>query len=259
MRNVASVLFVSLVLATSVLSTGCRRSAAVLDAEERQDQALQRARSLRIVPEQAVEAYRGLLDNDPRMAVAHLDLALLLHDNIKDYVGAIYHYRRYLALRPDADKAAMVAARIQDATRRFGAQAQGETPATNKAATGMPLTTAMLLEENAALKLELARLTQEVESSRAHGDRDRVDGGEAAAAADVASKPQLTTTGPRKPPAERVSRARTHKVKAKETLSSIAESVYGDRSQWKRIFEANLQQMKGDPNRLREGMELTIP
>ena len=52
---------------------------------------------------------------------------------------------------------------------------------------------------------------------------------------------------------------RTHKVRQKETLYSIADTVYGDRTQWKRILDANSVDLNGDPKRLREGMELTIP
>ena len=48
----------------------------------------------------------------------------------------------------------------------------------------------------------------------------------------------------------------THIVKAGETLSSIAASVYGDSRSWKLISEAN---PNVNPNRLSAGTQLTIP
>jgi tetratricopeptide (TPR) repeat protein len=237
-----------LVTGIAIALAGCDWRTGALDAGERQEQALRRARELRAVPEQAVEAYRRLLDDNPRMAVAHLDLALLLHDNIKDYVGAVHHYRRYLELRPGAEKAAMIAARIQDATRRFASQIKGGQPATNAVA-GVSLDTAVLLDENASLKLEVARLTQELESLRARPAVVQPPEPPSRVVADTAPQPP-------KPPA---AKARTYKVRPRDTLYSVSEAVYGDRTQWTRILDANATLLRGEPRRLREGMELTIP
>jgi tetratricopeptide (TPR) repeat protein len=239
-----------LVAGIAIAMAGCEWRTGALDAEERQEQALRRARELRAVPEQAVEAYRRLLDDNPRMAVAHLDMALLLHDNIKDYVGAVYHYRRYLELRPGAEKAAMIAARIQDALRRFAGQTQGDRPATNTVA-GVSTDTSILLDENASLKLEVARLTQELESLRTRPAA--VQPPEPPARIVVAPPPEPP------PPKQPSAKARTYKVRPRDTLYSISEAVYGDRTQWTRILDANATLLRGEPRRLREGMELTIP
>ncbi|MEG1788365.1 MAG: LysM peptidoglycan-binding domain-containing protein [Kiritimatiellia bacterium] len=55
--------------------------------------------------------YRELLLKDPTSASAHLNLALILHDLRKDYIGAVYHYQAYLSLEPTSEKAAMVKGR----------------------------------------------------------------------------------------------------------------------------------------------------
>jgi nucleoid-associated protein YgaU len=46
-----------------------------------------------------------------------------------------------------------------------------------------------------------------------------------------------------------------------DTLSRIAESVYGDMSPqaWQHIYNANKAAIGADPSRLRIGMQLTIP
>lgn len=47
-------------------------------------------------------------------------------------------------------------------------------------------------------------------------------------------------------------------VKSGDSLSKISKQVYGDAKQWRRIFEANLDQIK-DPNLIHPGQQLLIP
>ncbi len=50
----------------------------------------------------------------------------------------------------------------------------------------------------------------------------------------------------------------TYTVKSGDTLEKIAAKVYGDSSQWHRIYEANRDTLKS-PNRLYPGQRLVIP
>ncbi|GJM43665.1 MAG: hypothetical protein DHS20C21_05070 [Gemmatimonadota bacterium] len=52
-----------------------------------------------------------------------------------------------------------------------------------------------------------------------------------------------------------------HTVQAGESLRIIAgySEVYGDRSQWERLYDANTGTIGGDPSLLLPGMELSIP
>ncbi len=56
----------------------------------------------------AEELYRGSIREVPADALAHLNLALLLHNHRKDYLGALHHYQSYLDLEPMSEKAALV-------------------------------------------------------------------------------------------------------------------------------------------------------
>jgi nucleoid-associated protein YgaU len=51
---------------------------------------------------------------------------------------------------------------------------------------------------------------------------------------------------------------RLHTVARGETLSHIAQAVYGRASQWRRIFDANRDQLD-DPDRIHPGQVLKIP
>lgn len=50
----------------------------------------------------------------------------------------------------------------------------------------------------------------------------------------------------------------TYTVKSGDSLSKIAKQYYGDAQQWKRIHQANLDQIK-DPNLIHPGQKLVIP
>ena len=51
---------------------------------------------------------------------------------------------------------------------------------------------------------------------------------------------------------------RTHTVQSGETLATISQRYYGTPARWKDIHQANRDRLP-DANRVREGMELTIP
>ena len=52
--------------------------------------------------------------------------------------------------------------------------------------------------------------------------------------------------------------ARTYTVKSGDSLSAIAKEQYGDANEWRRIFEANRDQID-DPDLIHPGQELRIP
>lgn len=54
--------------------------------------------------EESVRLFHKVLLEEPKSFSAHFQLATLLQDYKKDYIGAIHHFRAYLALRPDSDK-----------------------------------------------------------------------------------------------------------------------------------------------------------
>lgn len=52
--------------------------------------------------------------------------------------------------------------------------------------------------------------------------------------------------------------ARTYTVKSGDTLSKISQEFYGDANKYKRIFEANRDQLS-DPDKIKPGQTLKIP
>ena len=104
--------------------TGCRRSVAAIEAAEHQHPTLRQARACEQAGDfnRALSLYQEVLLQSPTTASAHLQLALIYHDHANDYIEAIHHYRRYLALRPKTEKQAMITGRIQKAEQLLATQ-----------------------------------------------------------------------------------------------------------------------------------------
>lgn len=114
---------------------GCFENVAKQDQKDGDNIYIQRARSKidEGEPKAAIALYKQALDVDPTLARAHLDLALLLHDAGDDYIATIYHYRRYIELRPDTEKKKMIENRIRLASQSFAGQIMGKKYAVNQA------------------------------------------------------------------------------------------------------------------------------
>jgi nucleoid-associated protein YgaU len=69
----------------------------------------------------------------------------------------------------------------------------------------------------------------------------------------VKSGSSTTAPRPAAPPADQI-----YTVAAGDSLSKIAKKLYGDANQWKRIFEANRDQIQ-NPDLIRPGQKLKIP
>jgi nucleoid-associated protein YgaU len=67
-----------------------------------------------------------------------------------------------------------------------------------------------------------------------------------------------TEAGQAEQPAAKAPEPRIYVVQQGDSLSQIAKNLYGDASRWRKIYEANKDQIK-DPKILRPGQELHIP
>jgi len=260
---------------TVALVAGCSRSVAWLDERDASESLMQKARRREKAGDvdSAIRVYRTLLDNNPKVARAHLDIALLLHDYEGDYVGAIYHYKRYIELRPETDKKEMIENRIRLAGQLFAGSVFGRHGRGARVALGVASadrkreTTddgqqsesnrdgkredrriASLEKENAGLRNQLKRLKSQISLPP-----------------DVAVRSTDTSPGTGKAeaqagsgPASGRSVLRIYRVRQGDTLSSIAAKVHNDTGKWEEIYEANRDALGGS-TRLKVGQILVIP
>lgn len=227
---------------------------------------------------------------------SHLSAGIIYAEHINDPLSAIYHFRKYLALRPNGPLTTQIRQRIDAATREFARTLPAQ-PLEDKLQR-VDLVAAMnkLKQENEALKQELA----DAKAGRGNVSVAVPAEGPAPEVATVSSglnfsidrgtvptirtRPQPTApaptlpraqpqTPPRTPPATqaptRTAQApvapapvaagnKRHTVQPGDTLSKISQQYYGNRTRVKDIYAANRSVMKSETD-LKPGMILRIP
>lgn len=118
--------FLQVAIVLVLLATGCGRAKRLADIEAkernsvrfRQAHAAEQAGNL----DDAVTLLNRVLIEQPKDYSAHFQLATLLHDHVQDYIGAIYHYRRYIELRNDSEKTQLAKDRLRVAEQMLAPQ-----------------------------------------------------------------------------------------------------------------------------------------
>lgn len=197
---------------------------------------------------------------------SHLEVGLLYQLEIKDPIIAIYHFRRYLELKPNSAQADLVRQRIDAATREFARTLPAQ-PLENQARRNDMLDVVQRLQsENTRLKDEIATLRSNT-GSVSVPVRPRTSGMAITSAPEPTPTtaanptPGRTVTAPTRPdeaPAARPAGQRVHTVVKGDTLYSLARHYYSNSTRAKDIYAANRGVMKSQ-NDLQIGMQLVIP
>ena len=204
----------------------------------------------------AIQEFEKALEVNPRSASAHFQLGWLYEEREPDPAAAIYHYQKYLELRPHADDTEVIRQHISNCKQDLA-----KTVLPLPVSPGMQHEFEQLAEEN-------KRLTAELEKWRAYGARMQIASNPpstqtlastrtAAALAPSAS----ASANPSPPPAATdtqavaasATAARTYVVKAGDSLYSIARKAG---IKLTALTEANPGL---DPHRLRVGQSLNLP
>ncbi|MFL2860041.1 MAG: LysM peptidoglycan-binding domain-containing protein [Pontiellaceae bacterium] len=208
--------------------TACdSRSLTVEEREERIDGVVE-ARELMEAGryQEAEHAYKQALDENPLIARPHLDLATIYQQHIINHIHAIYHYDRYLELRPETQKRAIIQEQRLKVARRLAQAFLNNTPEVKR-----------LMDENAHLKAEVARLKKVSSPTTFSLDSDR-------------KKMELNQKNENK--------YTIYHVRSGDTLSRIAKRFYDDPSRWEQIYQANRDSLQS-PSGIRVGQTLVIP
>jgi len=251
----SAVRFMILILvAMSAGVSGCAKSVGALDADDERDPAMEHASRLERSNDfgGAVRAYQDALDQKPELVKAHLKLALLYDDYENNYLRAIYHYERYLELRPESEKHADIQELIRLARVNYAASipeqashAIRELNRVRQQANQMELDMGAAKRKIAALQVENGKLTSALGTARM-----RIDSGHGRAPA------------PGTPPAVAAVAATTksisYTVQRGDSLSGIATKMYNDSRRWRAIYEANRAALDS-PESLKVGQILKIP
>jgi LysM repeat protein len=216
----------------------------------------------------AMESFEKALQANPRSAAAHFDLGVICEDPLHDNAAAIYHYQRFLDLRPDARMAGVVRQRINGCKIELAKGVPFGVISREMQLEVEKLTAAntALRQQVDSLKAQLAQhplvVTQFVTNVFASVPAPNTSSPLRAPPAPIASNrtpPAQFTSHPRSNEPARpltptpVSRSVVYTVRKNDTVTSIAR-LHGVSAQ--SILTAN----RGlDPRRLRSGQIITIP
>lgn len=215
--------------------------------------------------DEALLSFLKVIENRREAPESHLDAGLLYLNHVKDPIAAIYHFRRYLEIRPASEKSEFVRQLIDRAQKDFAGSLPGlpsssgldrldlveRLEALQAEILDLKRRLAVRSQENAELRQALEQVRQRYEALAAQHQtvsnlppapsrrNEDIDQPEDAGNANVVVPEQYT-------------------VVAGDTLSRIARKVYGDGARWQAIFEAN-RDVLPRPDALRPGQVLRIP
>lgn len=223
-----------------VVLAGCGRPPA--ETREARNRHLRRAYAAREAQDidGAIRWCQKALERTPDLALAHREAAIMLDQYREDYAAALYHYRRYLELRPDTPQREAVEDLIRRCRISLAAQVAGSP--------------AEWQRELQARNDRIRELERELAQWRETGG-----GGVPEAAADPKRKRKAEAAVRLPGPASAApAPEQVHVVQAGENLATISLRYYGTRGKWKTLFDANRDRLS-DANNLRVGTTLTIP
>ncbi len=231
--------------------------------------------------QRAVQYYETALDGTMMSAEAHYRLGLLYEDQLKNQVGALHHFERYLELAPQGQFATDVRSYVGRLRLMIVSNlAEGPVIPAREAA--------RLKNENLELQKQVAELRKNQGTGRGGSSEARTVAAHQPAPAMVvaATPPPAAPVATPEPEVRRAvpvggegatdtvsasgvqpvapataqpaAASRTHTVVKGDTLAGIAQKYYGKSAQWPKIAEAN-KDVLPDPTKLKLGMVLKVP
>ena len=290
-RRIVAILLTSV---ARMIAAGCERAddrALLSEADEpnfRQGQQLvKQGRS-----QEALSAYLKVIAKRGESAPeSHLEAGLLYLDQVKDPLAAIYHFRKYLELQPNSRQAVYVKGQIDVAKREFARTLPAQPLENQSERLDMFDQVDRLQRENDQMRAELAALrgsvtvpstrTRSTVSTSQPAGYPRVEvptferGPLSVEDSPISLAPEPAPESSVQPPSQSTVAAqpvralptkptspsagmRRHVVVKGDTLFSLAQKYYGNRSRWRDIYAAN-RDLLPDENSLRLGMEIRLP
>jgi LysM repeat protein len=236
--------------------------------------------------EEALTDYLKVIDRRPDTAPeSNLDAGLIYLNHIKDPIFAIYHFRKYLELEPNSKQAVYVKGLVDAAKREFARELPGQPLESQTEHLGVEEQVARLQRENDELKTENSALRAGVPVASEHSST--IDIGAIPSPQSIAEAPQpvpaqgaspislapvdqgaaeptsaisdAPTVSPKAAPAKEGAGSHHHTVARGDTLFSLAQKFYGNRSKWRDIYAANRDVLSSEKTPLKIGTDLKIP
>ncbi|MDQ8194423.1 LysM peptidoglycan-binding domain-containing protein [Coraliomargarita sp. SDUM461004] len=211
--------------------------------------------------EEALGAFLRVLEVRRDAPESHLEAGYIYLRTMKDPVRAIYHFDRYLQIKPQSPQATQVRQLIETAQKEFARQLPAQPYEGELDRIDLMDLVKTLKQENDSLKRDLMASTARVEQlENMLGQARRAPAPVAAQAGQSgvgATAVAPTTTAANSVPSPSDA-PRTYTVQPGDTLSAISKRFYGTPSRWIDIYQANRDRLSSE-SALRVGQEVRIP
>ncbi len=213
---------------------------------------------------EALSAFLKVSEKRRDAPESHFELGRIYLEHMNDPNTAIYHFKKYLELKPNSQSSPMVRQMIETAQKKFAASLPESPFENNIRRIELEEILQKLQKENLELKQKLAAAAATIDRLEAT-QTVRVQ-----SQAPVAAESRQSTgnTAQRPAQARGVSEQRapvvsrdvpsTYTVQAGDTLSSISRKIYGTPNKWREIFSANRDRL-ATASSLKPGQVLKIP
>lgn len=206
--------------------------------------------------EEAAEGFRKSLRLTPDTYDAHLQLAMLCDDHLRQPLKALYHYQMFIDNSRDAEKVALARQSLKELTREFTVslleefpelKTDGDNEEKKERIETLEDHKTTLLNKLKEVNAELVKTRRQLQKIRS-STRQTLD-----PETQQANKGNSQKADNREHPESQV-----HKVEKGDTLISISRQYYDSGTYWEELLKVNDDVLDGDTS-LKIGTEMTIP
>ena len=245
-------------ISSALLYGGCRGKPVDLVSEEQEKHYLRGKSLLKEGRKQeALSAFLRVIEKRYDAAESHLETGQLYLNHIRDPIAAIFHFRKYLALKPDSPQARLVRQLIDTAKKEFARTLPAKPFENELERLDLMELINQVKSENLVLKRQLFQAKQRIRELSKSGDLSSDHNFVSAAenAHDIEGGDENSTSG-------QVSGndpiPATYLVQPGDNLNRISIKVYGTSGRWMDIYQANRDRL-ASPHDLKVDQELRLP
>ncbi|HCR31345.1 MAG TPA: hypothetical protein DIV79_15165 [Opitutae bacterium] len=261
MRTFSASKHIFLLLAAA-LFYGCSESVTLEVLDETEDPIYRRAKDLlaRDLNSEALSNFNKLIAKRDGVAPeSHLEAGLIHLNHIKDPISAIYHFKRYIAIkqrqRQSSQRDAGMA-RVEDLVSTAKKELLMTVDAQDYRLKLLD-TIEQLREESESMKIQLQEFRKQKSSGAlSSGAFSQTPG--SSGIVDNSIGQSRDRLEPNRPNTQTSQGRRIYTVQERDSLYKISRQMYGDPSRWREILDANRGVLPSE-SQLQPGMRLIIP
>lgn len=215
---------------------------------------------------EALSAFLKVSEKRRDAPESHFELGRIYLEHMDDPNTAIYHFKKYLELKPNSQSSPMVRQMIETAQKKFAASLPESPFENNIRRIELEEILQKLQKENLELKQKLAAAVAAIDrleatqNVRVQSSAPRSARAENVQPRDSIPPASANSSEPDRQSAPSVRRdiPSSYTVQAGDTLSSISRKIYGTPNRWRDIFTANRDRL-ATASSLKPGQVLKIP